>query len=164
VSDRPKGRGSAFRGEQRFSILAPEAGKAQPAHSPRSFGVILLDEEGHNCADADAVRSEALATSGAMLKELSGTAEFWSGEEWMMWVTDEPKGKGKVILKLEFRSIPGTGFQHKGSYQCPRRRGASPRLKRAIHRGPSQTSMVGCRLRNSRPSAFAAWSSFACRS
>jgi hypothetical protein len=95
--------------------------RARPSpHIPRrSFGVILLDDEGHDCADADAVRSEALATSGAMLKELSGTAEFWSGEEWMMWVTDEPKGKGKAILKLEFRSIPGTGFQKKGRISVP---------------------------------------------
>jgi hypothetical protein len=57
-------------------------------------GVTLLDDEGHDCADL-ASRTQALATSGAMLKELSGSAEFWSGEAWIMWVTDEPNGKGK---------------------------------------------------------------------
>lgn len=69
-------------------------------------GVTLLDDEGHDCADLASVRTQALATSGAMLKELSGSAEFWSGEAWTMWVTDEPNGKGKTILALEFRSVP----------------------------------------------------------
>jgi len=68
--------------------------------------VILLDDEGHDCADLASVRTQALATSGAILKELSGSAEFWSGEGWTMWVTDEPNGKGKTILALEFRSMP----------------------------------------------------------
>ena len=85
--------------------------RARPSpHIPRrSFGVILLDDEGHDCADLASVRTQALATSGAMLKELCGSAEFWSGEAWTMWVTDEPNGKGKTILALEFRSLPATG-------------------------------------------------------
>jgi hypothetical protein len=33
-------------------------------------GVTLLDDEGHDCADLASVRTQALATSGAMLKEL----------------------------------------------------------------------------------------------
>jgi hypothetical protein len=69
-------------------------------------GVISLDVEGHDCADLASVRAQAIATSGAMLKELSGSGEFWSGEAWTMWVTDEPNGKGKTILTLEFRSLP----------------------------------------------------------
>jgi hypothetical protein len=36
--------------------------------------------------------------SGAMLKDFVGSAEFWSGEAWTMWVADEPNGKGKTIL------------------------------------------------------------------
>jgi hypothetical protein len=52
-------------------------------------GVTLLDDKGHHCADLASVRTQA--TSGAMLKELSGSAEFWSGEAWTMWVTDEPQ-------------------------------------------------------------------------
>jgi hypothetical protein len=39
-------------------------------------GVTLLDDEGHDCADLASMRTQALATSGAMLKELSGSAEF----------------------------------------------------------------------------------------
>jgi hypothetical protein len=82
-------------------------------------GAILLDDEGHDCADLASVRTQALATSGAMLKELSGSAEFWSGEGWTMWVTDEPNGKGKTILALEFRSMPATDIAD-GEYRGAR--------------------------------------------
>ena len=81
-------------------------------------GVILLDDEGHDCADLASVRTQALATC-AMLKELSGGAEFWSGEGWTMWVTDEPNGKGKTILALEFRSMPATDIAD-GEYRGAR--------------------------------------------
>ena len=77
-------------------------------------GVSLLDDEGYDCAELATVRAQAVATSGAMLKELSGSGEFWSGEVWTMWVTDEPNGKGKTILALEFRSIPATGAPNVG--------------------------------------------------
>ena len=62
-------------------------------------GVTLLDDEGHDCADLASVRTQALPTSGAMLKELSGSAEFWSGESWTMWVTDEPNGNRNRIQR-----------------------------------------------------------------
>ena len=43
-------------------------------------GLILLDDEGHDCADLASVRTQALATSGAMLKELSGSSpQLFSG-------------------------------------------------------------------------------------
>ena len=73
-------------------------------------GLILLDDEGHDCADLASVRTQALATSGGMLKELPGSAVFWSGEAWTMWVTDKPNGKGKTILALEFRSVLATAL------------------------------------------------------
>ncbi len=77
-------------------------------------GVTLLDDEGHDCADLATVRAQAVATSGAMLKELSGSGEFWSGEVWTMWVTDEANGKGQTILALEFRSVPASASAHLG--------------------------------------------------
>jgi hypothetical protein len=72
----------------------------------------LLDNEGHDCADLATLRAQAVATSGAMLKELRGSGEFWSGEVWAMWVTDEPNGNGQTILALEFRSVPASASAH----------------------------------------------------
>jgi len=90
-------------------MLPPRRSRGMQYYFHIRDGVTLLDDEGHDCADLASVRTQALATSGAMLKELSGSAEFWSGEAWTMWVTDEPDGKGKTILALEFRSLPATG-------------------------------------------------------
>jgi len=39
-------------------------------------GVSLLDDEGYDCAELATVRAQAVATSGAMLKELSGSGSF----------------------------------------------------------------------------------------
>ena len=39
-------------------------------------GVTLLDDEGHDCADLATLRAQAVATSGAMLKELRGAVSF----------------------------------------------------------------------------------------
>ena len=57
------------------------------------------DDEGTELPDLAAVRAEALRSSGEMLRDNNGTAEFWSGDDWTMNVTDEA---GKTVLTLRF--------------------------------------------------------------
>ena len=66
-------------------------------------GVDLLDEEGLELADLDAVKKEALLSSGEMLKDLQGQY-FWTGEPWVLWVTDQPNGGGNTMLTLTLTS------------------------------------------------------------
>jgi len=65
--------------------------------------VDLLDEEGLELSDLDAVKKEALLSSGEMLKDLQGR-HFWTGEPWVLWVTDQPNGGGNTMLTLTFTS------------------------------------------------------------
>jgi len=57
------------------------------------------DDEGSEFPDLDAARAEAIRASGEMLRGNNGTAEFWSGDDWTMNVTD---GTGKAVLTLRF--------------------------------------------------------------
>jgi hypothetical protein len=57
------------------------------------------DAEGTELPDLAAVRAEALRSSGEMFRDNNGTAEFWSGDDWTMNVTDEA---GKTLLMLRF--------------------------------------------------------------
>ncbi len=60
-------------------------------------GKLLIDDEGTECANSAAVREEAIATAGAMLKDYA--PRFPSGTEWQMHVTDEAK---TTVLRLRF--------------------------------------------------------------
>ena len=51
----------------------------------------------------EAVRNEAVQSSADMLKGLHGE-HFWTGEPWMLWVTDQPNGGGNTLLTLTFSS------------------------------------------------------------
>ena len=71
---------------------------------PRFFfhvrdGKDLPDTEGSELPDLNAVRTEALKASGEMLRDSKGGAEFWSGDDWTMNVTDEA---GQPVLTLRF--------------------------------------------------------------
>jgi hypothetical protein len=33
--------------------------------------------------------------------------EFWSGEPWRLWVTDQPDGGGSTVLTLQFAAVEG---------------------------------------------------------
>jgi hypothetical protein len=66
-------------------------------------GVTMLDNEGMELGDMAAVKTEALRSSTDMLKGLHGE-NLWSGEPWLLWVTDQPKGEGKTVLTLTFSS------------------------------------------------------------
>ena len=56
----------------------------------------ILDQEGTELPDMEAARREAITASGEMLRDGSG-AVIWDGKPWRMWVTDEPRGKGKPL-------------------------------------------------------------------
>ncbi|MFL5037301.1 MAG: DUF6894 family protein [Microvirga sp.] len=64
-------------------------------------GETLLDGEGTEFADMNAVRNEAVGSSADLLKGLHGE-HFWSGEPWLLWVTDQPNGGGNTVLTLRF--------------------------------------------------------------
>ena len=64
-------------------------------------GETMLDDEGMEFPDLDAVRHEAVQSSAEMLKDMEGR-KFWTGEPWKLWVTDRPDGHGNVVLMLEF--------------------------------------------------------------
>ena len=71
---------------------------------PRFFfhvrdGKDLPDTEGTELPNLAAVRTEALKASGEMLRDSKGRAEFWSGDDWTMNVTDET---GQPVLTLRF--------------------------------------------------------------
>ena len=62
-----------------------------------SDGADFPDDEGVVLADIAAVRTQAMETAGAMLKERGGT--FWDGAEWRMTVVDQ---SGQTVCLLRF--------------------------------------------------------------
>ena len=69
---------------------------------PRYFfhfqdGKLMLDKEGVELSGLGEARVEAVAASGAMIKD-HGT-KFWNDAEWRMWVTDE---SGATVCALRF--------------------------------------------------------------
>jgi hypothetical protein len=64
-------------------------------------GEALLDDDGVELSDMEAVRAEAIQSSGDLLKGEHGS-HFWSGEPWKLWVTDQPNGDGNTVLMLTF--------------------------------------------------------------
>jgi hypothetical protein len=65
-------------------------------------GETLFDDEGMELSSLDAVRQEAVISSTEMIRGHGGS-QFWSGEPWMLWVTDAPNG-GDTILAITFAS------------------------------------------------------------
>ena len=69
-------------------------------------GKTLLDATGLEFADMEAVKDEAVKCSTDMLKGVHSDA-LWSGEPWVLWVSDQPNGGGKTVLTLTFSgSLP----------------------------------------------------------
>jgi hypothetical protein len=66
-------------------------------------GATILDEQGIEFDNMQAVKNEAVRSSADLLKGLHGE-HFWSGEPWQLWVTDEPNGGGNTVLTLTFSS------------------------------------------------------------
>ena len=77
---------------------------------PRYFfhvrdGRDIPDNVGTELPSLEAARVEAVRSSGEMLRDIKGSTEFWSGDDWVMNVTDEA---GKPVLTLRF-----SGTQHR---------------------------------------------------
>lgn len=66
-------------------------------------GTTLLDGEGVELQNLDAVKTEAIQSSADLLKGLHGP-DFWTGDPWKLWVTDQPNGGGNTVLTLTFSS------------------------------------------------------------
>ena len=66
-------------------------------------GSTMLDEEGIELNDMNDVKDEAIKSSADMLKGLHAD-HFWSGEPWVLWVSDQPNGGGNTVLTLTFTS------------------------------------------------------------
>lgn len=61
-------------------------------------GEIILDAHGSELPNLAAARKEALKACREMV---TGPPHFWEGKPWTIWVTDEPGGRGKTLLKIE---------------------------------------------------------------
>jgi hypothetical protein len=69
----------------------------------REDGQSLLDDTGLDLRDIAAAQSEAVRTSGELLKDWSRTpTTLWNGTPWRMWVTDKPNGEGETFFTLRF--------------------------------------------------------------
>ena len=64
-------------------------------------GHTIFDDEGMEFDDMEGVKNEAIKSSADMLKSLNGE-QFWKGEPWLLWVTDQPNGGGNTLLTLTF--------------------------------------------------------------
>ena len=65
-------------------------------------GETILDEIGTELPDLAAVRHNALATTSDLLGGIKAGPDFWAGEPWKLWVTDQADGLGTTILTLRF--------------------------------------------------------------
>jgi hypothetical protein len=60
-------------------------------------GEFLVDQDGTECINMDDVRTQAIDTAGALLRDKAGT--YQAGETWQMHVTNAAK---KTVFKLQF--------------------------------------------------------------
>ena len=70
-------------------------------------GHTIFDGQGSDLPDIAAVRRTALVTTTEILGGMQAGPEFWSGEPWRLWVTDQPDGAGTTVLTLQFAAIEG---------------------------------------------------------
>jgi hypothetical protein len=70
-------------------------------------GKTLLDNDGHECASLAEARKLAIEHSGEILKD-GASESLWSGQPWIMWVTDAPNGGGKTLFTLHFSADAGS--------------------------------------------------------
>jgi hypothetical protein len=64
-------------------------------------GTTIHDDEGMEFDNIGAVKEEAIRSSNDLLKGLQGE-HFWTGEPWVLWVSDQPNGGGNTVLTLTF--------------------------------------------------------------
>lgn len=66
-------------------------------------GETTHDDEGMELENIAAVQNEAVRASHDLLRG-SHNKQFWTGEPWLLWVTDQPSGGGNTLLTLTFSS------------------------------------------------------------
>jgi hypothetical protein len=64
-------------------------------------GHMTLDTQGVELRDITAVKKEALQASLELIEGMR-SPNFWTGEPWTLWVTNDPSGSGKTLLALNF--------------------------------------------------------------
>src|SRR5215216_1221891 len=80
-------------------MLPPRRSRGMQYYFHIRDGVTLLDDKGHDCADLAPAPTQALATSGAMLKESSGSAEFGQVKRGPCGLPTSQTGKAKQSLR-----------------------------------------------------------------
>lgn len=69
-------------------------------------GGVVLDAVGVECANLSEARRVAVRTSADLLHGIDND-DFWTGEPWIVWVTDRPEGEGNTMLSLAFTAGEG---------------------------------------------------------
>jgi hypothetical protein len=64
-------------------------------------GYTSLDAHGVELKSVREARDAAVVHSGEVLRD-GASEHLWSGEPWLLWVTDQPNGKGKTLFRLNF--------------------------------------------------------------
>ena len=60
-----------------------------------------LDSDGTVLSDIAEARSQALHMLGAMLRESESIFPWSGGTPWKIWVSDGPRGTGRVLFTLQ---------------------------------------------------------------
>jgi hypothetical protein len=68
-------------------------------------GETILDREGIELANLDAVREEALRACGEMLRDIPEAIH--NGEPFRLWVTDKPCGRGHTLFAVTVATKSG---------------------------------------------------------
>ena len=79
-------------------------------------GKDIIDDEGLELPDLDAVRREAIRASGEMIRD--GGPVLWSGQDWRMVVSDQ-SGREVLVLCFSTTEVTTTGHLPQGE-KCTR--------------------------------------------
>ena len=71
-------------------------------------GASSLDADGLEFADMEAAKDEAVKASADLLKGVRADS-LWSGEPWVLWVSDQPNGSGNILFTLKISATEGEG-------------------------------------------------------
>jgi hypothetical protein len=85
------------------------------------------------------VRRTAIATTAETLGGLQAGPEFWSGEPWKLWVTDQPDGAGTTVLTLQFAAVEGDMLPREKT--SPQLAASYPEIAEAVMASPPDKSV-----------------------
>ena len=64
-------------------------------------GITTLDQDGCEFADLAGAKAEAVKACADLFRG-PFSQEFWDGEPWKLWVTDQADGGGDTVFTLTF--------------------------------------------------------------